>query len=90
MNPGIFAAQHVDQFVADDLDHLLARTQALEHILADGLCPHGVGELLDDFEIHIGFEQSDADFLERFIDVLFAQAAFALQVLECALQLFRQ
>ena len=85
MNPGIFAAQHIDQFVSDDFDHLLARTQALQYILSDGLCSHGVSELLDDFEIHVRFKQGDADFLQRFIDVLFGQAAFALQILECAL-----
>jgi hypothetical protein len=85
VDPHIFAAQHVDQFVADNFNDLLAWTQTLEHILADGPGSHSIRELLDDFEIHIGFEQCDADFLQGIVNVLLREAAFALQVLECAL-----
>ena len=88
LNPDIFAAQHFDQFVADDLDDLLARTQALQHFLADRLRPHRIGELLDDLEIHVGFEQRDADFLQGFVDVLLGEPAFAAKIFEDALQFF--
>jgi len=66
----VFSAQHVNQFVADNFDDLLPWAQALKNILADRLGPHRIGELLDDLEVHIGFEQRDADFLQGAIDVL--------------------
>ena len=56
--------------VMDDLDDLLARAQALHDFLAKGLLLHGIRELLHDFEIHVGFEQGDTDFLQRFVEVL--------------------
>src|SRR5215470_5770357 len=81
----VFSAQHIDKLVANDLDDLLRGAEALKHILPDGLDSDLVGELLHDLEVHIGFKQRHADFLQGLVDVLFGQAAFASEVLEGAL-----
>ena len=88
VQPDVLAAQDLDQLVMDDLDDLLPRAQALHHFLSERLLLHGIRELLHDLEVHVGFEQGDSDFLERLVEVLFADAAFALEVLENALQFF--
>ena len=46
-------------------------------------------ELLDDFEIDVGFEQRHADFAQGRLHVLGRELAFAAQILENPLQLFR-
>ena len=47
----------LDQFIADNLDDLLARRQRRRHLLADGLGLNVIDELLDDLEIDVGFKQ---------------------------------
>ena len=72
IDPDVRPAEHLDQFVANDLHDLLAGTQALQHFLAQRLGLHGVGELLDDLEIDVRFQQRDPDFFQRLFDVQFA------------------
>ncbi len=79
-------AQDVDQFVADDLDHLLGRRERGQNFLADSLLADVVDEFLDDLEVDVGFQQRHADFFERFADVFFGQRALSAQVLKCTLQ----
>ena len=54
---GRVLAEHLDQFVAHDLDDLLARRECRQHFLADRLRLDLVDELLDDLEVDVGLEQ---------------------------------
>ena len=85
IDPDVLAAKHFDQFVANDLYDLLSGTQALHHLLADGFGFDRVGELLDDLEVDVGFEQRHADFFQRFVQVSFGKLALAAQILKYAL-----
>ena len=49
----IHRPHQVDQLVVDDLDHQLARLKALDDLLAEGFGDDVIGEVVDDFEIHI-------------------------------------
>ncbi len=82
---GVFAEQR-NQFVADDLDHLLGGRERGEHFAADGLLADVLDEVGDDLEVDVGFEQSDADLAQSFGDVFFGERALAAKALEDALQ----
>ena len=84
---GLVAAEHLDQFVADDLDDLLGGRERGEHFLAHGLFLDGFDELLDDPEMDVGFEQRHADLAQGGLHVLGREFALAAQVLEDPLQL---
>jgi hypothetical protein len=47
-----------------------------------------VNEFLDDLEIHVGFEQSHADFPQGFVHVLLGQGPLPAKILKCALEFF--
>ena len=66
----------------DNFHHLLAGAEALQNFLAECFRSDGVGELFDDFEIDVRFEQGNPDFLQRFVNVLRAEAAFTAKILE--------
>ena len=75
-------AEERDHFVADDLDDLLRRRQAPEHILPQRAIAHAVDERLDDLEIDVGFEQREANLAERRLHVLGSQPCLAPKGLE--------
>ncbi len=79
------AAQNPGQFVADDGDHLLGRGEGGEHLGAHSLLLDGFHQLLDDFEIDVGFEKRYADFAQSRLHVRRGELAFTAQVLENAL-----
>ena len=58
-------AKQRQQLVADDLDDLLARRQALEDRLVHRLVADAVDERLDDLEVDVGFEQRQPDLAQR-------------------------
>ena len=63
------AAEHPDEGVVDDLhDHLRAGDR-LEDLLADGTLADGRDELADDLEVHVRFQQRDADVAQRLLQV---------------------
>ena len=70
-----FAAQHVDQAVIDDLDHLVGRLDRADDGLARGQVLGLADEVLDDRQGDVGLEQGDADLAQRLVDVLFGQHA---------------
>ena len=49
-------AEHLDQFVPYDLYDLLTRGKGREHFLAHGLLLYLFDELLDNFEMYVGFQ----------------------------------
>ena len=79
-------AEERDHLVADDLDDLLRRRQAPEHVLPQRPIAHAVDERLDDLEIDVGFEQRQADLAERRLHVLGRQPCLAPQGLENVLK----
>ncbi len=79
-------AEDVDQFVANDLDHLLGGRERGQDFLAERLLANVVDQFFDDLEVDVGFEQRHANFFQRFADVFFGERALSAQVLECALQ----
>ena len=82
---GVFAEER-DQFVADDLDDLLAGRERGEDFGADGLFANVFDEVADDVEVNVGFEQGDANLAESFGDVFFSERALAAEGLEDALE----
>ena len=73
----------------DDFHDLLARRDALQHLLSHGTDTHVFDEVLDNLEIHIGLEQGHTDFPERPLDILLIQTTPALQPFKNTIQFFR-
>jgi hypothetical protein len=65
---------------------LLGRSQALEHLLPYGPLLHPVHEFLDDPEVHICFQERQADFPGHLVDLLFGKLGVAAHALEDVLQ----
>jgi len=66
---GVVGAQQRDDLIMDDLDHLLAWADGLEHLFADGLGTDGLDEVACDLEIDVGFEEGEADVAEGVADI---------------------
>ena len=81
-------AESLDQFVAHDLDDLLAGRKRGQHFLSHGLGLDAVDQLFDHFEVDVGLEQRQPDFAQRLGNVFFAQPGLAAKALERALQFF--
>jgi hypothetical protein len=75
-------AEQFDQFIADDLDDLLAGLDAAHDLLADGLLFHRLDEIPGHLEIDIGFEQGHAHLAEGVRDVVLGDFAETAQVFE--------
>ena len=84
--PAFGVAEQRHHLVADDLDDLLRRRQAAEHVLLHRPVADAVDERLDDLEVDVGFEQRQPDLAQRRLDVLGRQPRFAPQGLEDVLQ----
>jgi len=74
---GIDGAEEVKEFVVTNFDHQFAGLEAFDDLLADGFLDDMVGEIVDDFEIDVGFEKGGADIAHGFADVFLADAAAA-------------
>ena len=79
-----------DELVVDDLDDELARRQAPQHFLADGLLLDLVDEILDDLVIDVGVQEDPADLTERFGNVRLGNLPFPAKFLEDDFQLLSQ
>ena len=82
--------EHFRQFIADNLDHLLAGRKSSQDLLPHGLLLHLFNELLDNLEMNIGLQQRHANFAQRLFHVGGRQFSFAAQVFENPLQLVAQ
>jgi hypothetical protein len=69
----LLAAQHLDQAVVDDLDHLVGRLDRADDLLARGALGGEGDEVLDDRQGDVGLEQRHAHLAHRLGDVLFGQ-----------------
>ena len=75
-------AQHLDQAVVDDLDHLLAGRDALQHVRADRLLAHVRDEVLDHRERHVRLKQGDPHLAQRGVHIRLAERTAPRQRLE--------
>ena len=77
---GGLAAEQGLQLLVDDLDDLLGRIEALEHVLAQRLLPHARHQGPGDAVVDVGLEQRHAHLAQRFLDVLLGQPRLAGQL----------
>jgi hypothetical protein len=75
-------AEELYQFVVDDLDDLLARSDGLDDRLSSALCLDALDELPGDLEMNVGSEEGGAHLLEGVGHVLLGQPADPAQVAE--------
>ena len=80
------AAHQRRQLLVDDLHHLLAGIEAVQHVGAQAALFQRLGEGFDDFEVDVGLEQGEADLAHRRVDVGLAQLAARADVGEGRLQ----
>src|SRR5581483_9757745 len=85
--PRVGGAHDAGQLLVDDLHDLLSGRKALRHLLAERTLLHGGGELLDDAEIDVGFEQREADLAHGFRDRLLVERSALAEAAEDRLQL---
>ncbi len=86
MKRAVSLPSSVDQLVAHNLDHLLGRRERRKHFGSHSLDPNVLDQVAGNVQVHVGFQQCNANLAQRFMDVLFGQRALAAQVLEGALQ----
>ena len=80
------AAENADQFILDDLDHLLGRGKRCQDFLAQSFPADVLNQLFDDLEVDIGLEQSHADLLQSLLDILLGELSLPAQVFEDTLE----
>src|SRR5262245_25294472 len=85
VDANVCTAEHLNQFVADNLDDLLAGSQALHDLLTESLRLDGIGKLLHNLKVDIRFEQRHPDFFQCLVKVLFGKPALATEILKNAL-----
>ena len=77
LQPALGVAEQREQLVANDLDDLLARRQALQDRLIHRAIAHAIDERLDDLEVDVGFEQRQPDFAEGVLDGRLRETCFS-------------
>ena len=75
-------AEHFHQRLVDDLEHLLGRSQAVQYVSGQCLFAHPIGEGTRHTEVHVGFEQRQADLAQRLVYVGLVQPSLAPQAAE--------
>ena len=74
------------QLLVDDLDDLLSRVEALEHVVAESARAYTLDEALRDLEVDVRLEQREADLAHRLRDRLLVEPLGAPDVAEHRLQ----
>ncbi len=88
--PGVRGAEELGQLLVDDLHDLLARREALPHVLAERALAHVRDELLDDAEVDVRLEQGEPHLAHGAGDRLLVEDAAPAEVAEGALELFAE
>ena len=76
------AAENGDQFVIDDLDHLLGRVEGAGKLGGASLLLDRGNEVLDHREVDVCLEQRNPDLACCRVDIGLGQSALAAEVLE--------
>ena len=79
-------AQQVQQFVANNLDHLLVRRKLQHHFGAERLAADVGQQFVRHADGDVALQQRFADFAQRDIQMLVGELALPAQVLESSLQ----
>ena len=79
-------AEESQHLVTDDLDDLLRRREAPEHILPHRPIAHAIHKGLDDLEVDVGFEQGEPNLSKRGLDALRRQRRLAAERFEDVLK----
>lgn len=87
LEAGGVAAEDVDELVVDDLDELLGGGERGGDLGAHGAGADVLDEGVDDGEVHVGLEESNADLAEGVADVFVGDGALATEVFEGTLEL---
>src|SRR6266511_3685294 len=74
------------QLLVDGPHDLLAGSEALQHLLAEGALAHLRDEILDDLEVDVGLEQREPDLAHRTRDRLLVELSAPPKVAERALK----
>src|SRR5882724_2013843 len=77
--PALGVAEEAHHFVANDLDDLLRRRQAVKNVLPHRAVAYSVDERLDDLEIDVGLEQRQTDLAQRGLNIFRRQPRFAAE-----------
>ena len=77
----------IEQFVANDLDHLLVGRKLQQHFRAQRLLANVRQQFVGHAHVDVAFEQRFADSRERLVQVLLRELSLPAQVLENSLQL---
>ncbi len=83
-------AERRDELVVHDLDDHLAGRDRLDHVDADRVLLHLVGERARDIERDVGLEQRAPHLAQRRVDVLLRQRAAPGQAVEDGTETFRK
>ena len=76
----MLGAHEGGHFLVDDLDDLLGRGEAFQHLLAGAALGDRLAEVLDNFVVDVGFQKRHADFLHGLLDGGLGQFAAARQL----------
>ncbi len=79
-------AHEVGEGFIDNLDHLLAGSKALHHLLAHDARGNPGDKVLGDLVMDIGFQQRHADFAKGFPNVFFGQFSLPAKILKNLLE----
>ncbi|MNC67383.1 hypothetical protein D3C75_1178790 [compost metagenome] len=80
------SAHQLGQFLVNDINDYHAGSKAVHYFLANGLLLHLGHEVLDYFEVNIGFQKRQPHFAHGFVYVIFGYFPFAAQLAEHILQ----
>ncbi len=75
--PAYLVTQNIDQGLVHDLDDLLAGCQRAHDGAAFGFLGYFGNQVLDNLQMHVGFEQRQADLAHHRAEVLFADPSLA-------------
>ena len=78
------------QLFVDNLDDLLPRREAFQHVGADGALPYGGDEIFDDLKVDVGLQKGQADLPQGFFDIGLVQLSPSTKLLEDAFETLTQ
>ena len=87
LQAGRLLAEYGDKFVADNFDDLVAGGERGHYFLADGFRLDLIDQLLDDFEVYVGLEQSETDLAQGLLNIFLVEDGLPAQGFKGTLEL---
>ena len=79
-------AHHLLQLLRDEANQMLLGGQRAQHFLADRLFPDMLDKVADDLDVDVGFEQRQAHFAQRIVDIALGNPPLPLELFEYAFE----